>query len=55
MSIIDWLFGIKVATRDEIVRAFNAALDKVDEDADGQISIGELYHMFRRILKEIKK
>ena len=55
MSIIDWLFGIKVATRDEIVRAFNSALDKVDEDADGQISIGELYHMFRRILKEIKK
>ena len=55
MSIFDWLFGIKVATRDEIVRAFNAALDKVDEDADGQISIGELYHMFRRILKEIKK
>ena len=55
MSIIDWLFGIKVATRDEIVRAFNAALDKVDEDADGQISVGELYHMFRRILKEIKK
>ena len=55
MSIIDWLFGIKVATRDEIVRAFNSALDKVDEDADGQISIGELYHMFKRILKEIKK
>ena len=55
MSIIDWLFGIKVATRDEIVRAFNGALDKVDEDADGQISIGELYHMFKRILKEIKK
>ena len=55
MSIIDWLFGIKVATRDEIVRAFNSALDKVDEDADGNISIGELYHMFRRILKEIKK
>ena len=55
MSILDWLFGIKVATRDEIVRAFNAALDKVDEDADGQISIGELYHMFRRILKEIKR
>ena len=55
MSILDWLFGIKVATRDEIVRAFNSALDKVDEDADGQISIGELYHMFRRILKEIKK
>ena len=55
MSILDWLFGIKVATRDEIVRAFNAALDKVDEDADGQISVGELYHMFKRILKEIKK
>ena len=55
MSILDWLFGIKVATRDEIVRAFNAALDKVDEDADGQISIGELYHMFKRILKEIKR
>ena len=55
MSILDWLFGIKVATRDEIVRAFNSALDKVDEDADGNISIGELYHMFRRILKEIKR
>ena len=55
MTILDWLFGIKVATRDEIVRAFNTALDKVDEDADGQISIGDLYHMFKRILKEIKK
>ena len=55
MSILDWLFGIKVATRDEIVRAFNTALDKVDEDADGQISVGELYHMFKRILKEIKR
>ena len=55
MSILDWLFGIKVATRDEIVRAFNSALDKVDEDADGQISVGELYHMFKCILKEIKK
>lgn len=55
MSIIDWLFGIKLATRDEIVTAFNKALDNIDEDADGQISIGELYHLFRRILKEIKK
>ena len=55
MTILDWLFGIKVATRDEIVRAFNSALDKVDEDADGQISVGELYHMFKRILKEIKR
>lgn len=55
MSFWDWIFGIKVATRDEIVSAFNAALDEVDEDADGQISIGELYHLFKRILKEIKK
>lgn len=55
MSILDWIFGIKLATRDEIVSAFNAALDEVDEDADGQISIGELYHLFRRILKEIKR
>ena len=55
MSILDWLFGIKVATRDEIVTAFNNALDRVDEDADGQISVGELYHMMKRILKEIKK
>lgn len=55
MSILDWLFGIKVATRDEIVEAFNDALDKVDEDADGNISIGELYRMFRRVLKKVKK
>lgn len=55
MSFWDWIFAIKVATRDEIVSAFNAALDEVDEDADGQISIAELYHLFRRILKEIKR
>lgn len=54
MSIIDWIYGIRLASAEEITDALCSVVESIDEDKDGQISVGEFVRAFKRALKEIK-
>ncbi len=54
MTIMDWIYGIRLASADEITDALCSVVESIDEDKDGQISVGEFVRAFKRALKEIK-
>lgn len=52
---MDWIFGIRLASADDISEALCTVIESIDEDKDGQISVGEFIRAFKKALKEIKK
>lgn len=54
MTILDWIYGIRLASADEITDALCSVVESIDEDKDGQISVGEFVKAFKKALKELK-
>ena len=49
-KIKDILFGCKVATTEQIKVAVQIALDNIDADKDGYVSVGEFIKYVRAVL-----
>lgn len=53
--IMNWIYGIRLASADDITEALCTVIESIDEDKDGQISVGEFIRAFKKVLKELRK
>lgn len=49
-KITDFLFGCKLATTEQVKVAVDIALDNIDIDKDGYVSVGEFIKYVRAVL-----
>lgn len=54
-TLKNWLFGCKIATTEDIRYAVEIALENVDTDKDGYISVAEFVDWVRLVLKYGRK
>lgn len=49
--IIEWILGHTLVTEDELRAAMEKALEHVDRDGNGKISVGEALALIREVLR----
>lgn len=50
VKLKDILFGCKIATTEQIKVAVDIALDNIDADSDGYVSVGEFVRYVKAVL-----
>lgn len=50
-TIKGWLFGVELVSVNECTDAFATAIQTIDRDHDGMISVDEAVELVRRLLK----